>query len=173
MSPDRNSNRSQIEGSPRRVSLFQRHCPTHRIITHYYYPAWPDRGVPQDPSSLCFFAEHIRKDLEAGPRLGPAVVHCRSDSQRPELGKNRHGWLSKIDSACSLAVLFKNVALFCALSVQASAALERLRPCCGSCSCAWGASGLTSAPLWRICGFIACGWFRIWWVCLPLLGDKR
>lgn len=58
------------------INLRQRHCPTDRIITHYYYPSWPDRGVPMDLCSLCFFAEHIRKDLEAGPRLGPAVVHC-------------------------------------------------------------------------------------------------
>lgn len=61
-------------------SSSQRHCATGRTITHYYYPSWPDRGVPHDPSSLCFLAEHIRKDLEAGPRLGPAVVHCRSDT---------------------------------------------------------------------------------------------
>lgn len=58
--------------------MFQRDCPTHRIITHYYYPSWPDRGVPKDSSSLCNFTEHVRQDLEATPRLGPAVVHCRS-----------------------------------------------------------------------------------------------
>lgn len=81
--PDSKSNRSQTERSllldSTKVFLFQRHCPTDRIITHYYYPSWPDRGVPKDPSSLCVFAEHIRQDLEACPRLGPAVVHCRSD----------------------------------------------------------------------------------------------
>lgn len=80
---DSKSNRSQTERSllldSTKVFLFQRHCPTDRIITHYYYPSWPDRGVPKDPSSLCIFAEHIRQDLEASPRLGPAVVHCRSD----------------------------------------------------------------------------------------------
>ncbi|XP_074500056.1 receptor-type tyrosine-protein phosphatase V-like [Sebastes fasciatus] len=58
------------------INLRQRDCPTGRIITHYYYPAWPDRGVPKDLSSLCAFTEHVRQELEAGPRLGPAVVHC-------------------------------------------------------------------------------------------------
>lgn len=81
--PDSKGNRSQTERSllldSTKGFLFQRHGPTDRIITHYYYPSWPDRGVPKDPSSLCVFAEHIRQDLETSPRLGPAVVHCRSD----------------------------------------------------------------------------------------------
>uniref|UniRef100_A0A3P9DD77 protein-tyrosine-phosphatase n=1 Tax=Maylandia zebra TaxID=106582 RepID=A0A3P9DD77_9CICH len=48
----------------------------HRIITHYYYPSWPDRGVPKSPSTLCVFTEHVRQHLETIPRMGPAVVHC-------------------------------------------------------------------------------------------------
>ncbi|XP_029291674.1 receptor-type tyrosine-protein phosphatase V-like [Cottoperca gobio] len=58
------------------INLRQRDCPTDRTITHYYYPAWPDRGVPKDLFSLCAFTEHVRQKLEAIPRLGPAVVHC-------------------------------------------------------------------------------------------------
>lgn len=58
------------------INLRQRDCPTDRTITHYYYPSWPDRGVPKDSSSLCAFTEHVRQNLEAIPRLGPAVVHC-------------------------------------------------------------------------------------------------
>ncbi|XP_068198326.1 receptor-type tyrosine-protein phosphatase V-like isoform X2 [Antennarius striatus] len=58
------------------INLRQRDCPTGRVITHYYYPSWPDRGVPKDPSSLCAFTEQVRLSLEAVPRLGPAVVHC-------------------------------------------------------------------------------------------------
>ncbi|CAJ1084949.1 receptor-type tyrosine-protein phosphatase V-like [Xyrichtys novacula] len=58
------------------INLRQRDCPTDRIITHYYYPTWPDRGVPKDSSSLCAFTEHVRQHLQALPRLGPAVVHC-------------------------------------------------------------------------------------------------
>ncbi|XP_076597702.1 receptor-type tyrosine-protein phosphatase V-like isoform X1 [Chaetodon auriga] len=58
------------------INLRQRDCPTDRTVTHYYYPSWPDRGTPTDPSSLCAFTEHVRQSLEAIPRLGPAVVHC-------------------------------------------------------------------------------------------------
>uniref|UniRef100_UPI003AAB7A26 receptor-type tyrosine-protein phosphatase V-like n=1 Tax=Centroberyx gerrardi TaxID=166262 RepID=UPI003AAB7A26 len=58
------------------INLRQRGCPTERIVTHYYYPSWPDRGVPKDTSSLCAVTEHVRQHLETIPRLGPAVVHC-------------------------------------------------------------------------------------------------
>uniref|UniRef100_H3DKM5 protein-tyrosine-phosphatase n=1 Tax=Tetraodon nigroviridis TaxID=99883 RepID=H3DKM5_TETNG len=58
------------------INLRQRDSPTSRTITQYYYPSWPDRGVPREPSSLCAFSEHVRQDLEGSPRLGPAVVHC-------------------------------------------------------------------------------------------------
>ncbi|XP_034393871.1 receptor-type tyrosine-protein phosphatase V-like isoform X6 [Cyclopterus lumpus] len=59
------------------INLRQRACPTDRIITHYHYPVWPDRGIPKDVSSLVAFTELVRQELEAPPRLGPAVVHCR------------------------------------------------------------------------------------------------
>lgn len=58
------------------IHLRQRDCPTERIITHFYYPSWPDQGVPKDPSSLSAFTEHVRQHLDTLPRLGPAVVHC-------------------------------------------------------------------------------------------------
>lgn len=124
--PARNGNRSQIEGSQRFAFLFQRHCPTHRIITHYYYPAWPDRGVPQDPSSLCFFAEHIRKDLEAGPQLGPAVVHCRSESQAPHLVNDCHIGLPTF----TLFALMLRIK-FCSLFVRFQCRCWSLRDVCG------------------------------------------
>ncbi|KAF7210138.1 transcript variant X3, partial [Nothobranchius furzeri] len=57
------------------INLRQRDSPTDRIITHYYYPSWPDQGVPNVPS-LCAFTECVRQHLEAVPHLGPAVVHC-------------------------------------------------------------------------------------------------
>uniref|UniRef100_A0A3Q1EFF4 protein-tyrosine-phosphatase n=1 Tax=Acanthochromis polyacanthus TaxID=80966 RepID=A0A3Q1EFF4_9TELE len=59
-----------------KVFVFQRDCPTDRIITHYYYPSWPDRGVPKSSASACAFTEHVRQHLETLPRLGPTVVHC-------------------------------------------------------------------------------------------------
>ncbi|KAL7884373.1 hypothetical protein AOLI_G00071430 [Acnodon oligacanthus] len=58
------------------IHLRQRGCPTERRITHYHYPGWPDRGVPSDPTSLCAFAEHIRKHLENTPNIQHTVVHC-------------------------------------------------------------------------------------------------
>ncbi|CAN9515478.1 unnamed protein product [Ophioblennius macclurei] len=58
------------------INLRQRHCPADRMITHYFYHAWPDRGVPRNVSSLCAFTEHVRQHLKVIPRLGPAVVHC-------------------------------------------------------------------------------------------------
>ncbi|XP_035014538.1 receptor-type tyrosine-protein phosphatase V [Hippoglossus stenolepis] len=58
------------------INLRQRDCPTDRIITHYYYHSWPDRGIPKDSSSLCAFTDHVRLHLEGIPCLGPSVVHC-------------------------------------------------------------------------------------------------
>ncbi|KAK7884884.1 hypothetical protein WMY93_028007 [Mugilogobius chulae] len=58
------------------IKLRQRDCPTDRTVTHYYYPSWPDLGIPKDAASLCAFTEHVRQHLETIPRLGPAVVHC-------------------------------------------------------------------------------------------------
>ncbi|XP_051806020.1 receptor-type tyrosine-protein phosphatase beta-like [Acanthochromis polyacanthus] len=58
------------------INLRRRDCPTDRIITHYYYPSWPDRGVPKSSASACAFTEHVRQHLETLPRLGPTVVHC-------------------------------------------------------------------------------------------------
>lgn len=58
------------------INLRQRDCPADRTITHYYYPSWPDTGVPKEAPSLCTFTEHVRQHLETIPRLGPVVVHC-------------------------------------------------------------------------------------------------
>ncbi|XP_059902029.1 receptor-type tyrosine-protein phosphatase V-like [Gadus macrocephalus] len=58
------------------INLKQRGYPTEKVVTHYYYPSWPDRGVPRDTSALCGLAEHVRQHIEATPRLGPAIVHC-------------------------------------------------------------------------------------------------
>ncbi|KAM8863077.1 receptor-type tyrosine-protein phosphatase V-like isoform 4-T5 [Spinachia spinachia] len=68
------------------INLRQRDHPTDRIITHYYYPTWPDQGVPKHLPSLVAFTEHVRLELEATPRLGPAVVHCRRGAFRDVRG---------------------------------------------------------------------------------------
>lgn len=50
----------------------------------------------------------------------------------------------------------------CHALVQVWGGRGRLSHYCGWCSCAWGGSGLIFGQLWRICGYIECGWFRIW-----------
>ena len=46
-----------------------------RYLSHYYYTAWPDFGVPKSPESLLKFIEKVRSELN--PQLGPTIVHCR------------------------------------------------------------------------------------------------
>ncbi|XP_048874177.1 receptor-type tyrosine-protein phosphatase V-like isoform X2 [Brienomyrus brachyistius] len=58
------------------LQLSQAGCPTERKITHYYYRAWPDRGVPQDRAALYAFTLQVRQHLDSDPHAGPAVVHC-------------------------------------------------------------------------------------------------
>ncbi|XP_060787612.1 receptor-type tyrosine-protein phosphatase beta-like [Neoarius graeffei] len=58
------------------IHLRQHGSSTDRRITHYYYPHWPDQGVPKDHTSLTNFTEHVRKQLDDTPHLGPTVVHC-------------------------------------------------------------------------------------------------
>ncbi|KAM9506226.1 receptor-type tyrosine-protein phosphatase V-like isoform 1-T2 [Salvelinus alpinus] len=58
------------------IHLRQHGFPVERTVTHYYYAAWPDQGVPNNLSSLCAFTEHVRQHLDTLPLLGPAVVHC-------------------------------------------------------------------------------------------------
>ncbi|XP_056279727.1 receptor-type tyrosine-protein phosphatase beta-like [Pseudoliparis swirei] len=59
------------------INLRQGACPTaSRSVSHFHFPCWPDRSVPADVASLVSFTELVRRELEAEPRLGPAVVHC-------------------------------------------------------------------------------------------------
>ncbi|KAF5907246.1 NAD kinase isoform X1, partial [Clarias magur] len=58
------------------IHLRQHGSPTDRRITHYYYPGWLDQGVPKHHTSLVKFTEHVRKQLDDTPNLGPTVVHC-------------------------------------------------------------------------------------------------
>ena len=44
-------------------------------VTHYYFQAWPDQGVPHYPTALLAFIRHVRKcHFPSDP--APLVVHC-------------------------------------------------------------------------------------------------
>ncbi|KAM9475626.1 receptor-type tyrosine-protein phosphatase beta-like [Clarias gariepinus] len=58
------------------IHLRQHGSPTDRHITHYYYPGWLDQGVPKNHTSLVKFTDHVRRQLDDAPNLGPTVVHC-------------------------------------------------------------------------------------------------
>ena len=52
-----------------------------RTIYHFHFTAWPDHGVPQDPTHVLAYLDDVYqlqkqlKELELS--LGPVVVHCR------------------------------------------------------------------------------------------------
>ncbi|XP_036389242.1 receptor-type tyrosine-protein phosphatase V-like isoform X1 [Megalops cyprinoides] len=58
------------------MHLRQMGSPGERRITHYYYPAWPDRGVPHNIAAFSAFTELLRQHLDSIPHIGPAIVHC-------------------------------------------------------------------------------------------------
>lgn len=45
-----------------------------RAVTHLQYVAWPDHGVPDDPSDFLLFATSIRERRRGEE---PLMVHCR------------------------------------------------------------------------------------------------
>ncbi|MGH0187469.1 UNVERIFIED_CONTAM: hypothetical protein FKN15_024553 [Acipenser sinensis] len=49
---------------------------TERRVSHFYYTAWPDCGVPRTPASMTSFTEHVREQLNKSEGAGPTVVHC-------------------------------------------------------------------------------------------------
>ncbi len=46
-----------------------------REVTHFWFTAWPDHGVPNSTQSVLDFLLQTRKHFTDMP--GPAVVHCR------------------------------------------------------------------------------------------------
>lgn len=44
-----------------------------RAITHLQYVAWPDHGVPDDPSDFLQFVSSVRERRDKEPLM----VHCR------------------------------------------------------------------------------------------------
>ncbi|KAG8451099.1 hypothetical protein GDO86_003389 [Hymenochirus boettgeri] len=47
-----------------------------RHISQLHYTAWPDRGIPHNPSSLITFAELVREEIQITKGPGPTVLHC-------------------------------------------------------------------------------------------------
>ncbi|XP_041357061.1 receptor-type tyrosine-protein phosphatase epsilon-like isoform X2 [Gigantopelta aegis] len=60
------------------VRTFKIHCITEdsspRVVKHFHYTSWPDRGVPTDIASLVEF--YIKVDKTAAHNSDPLVVHC-------------------------------------------------------------------------------------------------
>ena len=45
-------------------------------MTQFHFTAWPDFGVPQDPSSMLKFVRGVRHHMSRSDIIGPVVVHC-------------------------------------------------------------------------------------------------
>ena len=44
-------------------------------VTHMYYTAWPDHGVPRNAMSLISFIHRVRKEAPVS-EAQPLLVHC-------------------------------------------------------------------------------------------------
>jgi netrin-G3 ligand len=62
---------------------------TPHVVKHFYYTAWPDHGVPECPSSIVKFIQHVRRHY--GSSYAPLVVHCSA-------GVGRTGTFITIDA---------------------------------------------------------------------------
>ncbi|KAK6473840.1 receptor-type tyrosine-protein phosphatase V-like [Huso huso] len=58
------------------LKLYHSSTHTERRVSHFYYTAWPDCGVPRTPASMTSFTEHVREQLNKTEGAGPTVVHC-------------------------------------------------------------------------------------------------
>lgn len=60
-----------------------------RVVNHFQFTAWPEHGVPEDPSAVLALREHVRS--LTSDNAGPPVVHCSA-------GVGRTGAYIAIDS---------------------------------------------------------------------------
>lgn len=61
------------------------------VVRQYHYTAWPDKGVPEFPTSLLEFRNYIRMDDMLCQNREPMIVHCSA-------GVGRTGTFILIDS---------------------------------------------------------------------------
>jgi len=48
-----------------------------RRVYQYHFKAWPDHGVPADPSTVLNFLQDVNdRQNSFSPGVGPVVVHC-------------------------------------------------------------------------------------------------
>jgi len=59
-----------------RLQNMRENSQTARTVTHFHYMAWPDFGVPEDPSGIVNFARLFRNVLPPSPHNKPTIVHC-------------------------------------------------------------------------------------------------
>ncbi|XP_062322056.1 tyrosine-protein phosphatase non-receptor type 3 isoform X2 [Osmerus eperlanus] len=76
----------------RQITLTHTQRGVERAITHLQYVAWPDHGVPDDPSDFLVFVSSVR-ERRAGEQ--PLLVHCSA-------GIGRTGVLITMETALSL-----------------------------------------------------------------------
>lgn len=47
-----------------------------RSVYHFHFTAWPDHGVPSDPSCVLGFLHEVNAKQESLELRGPVIVHC-------------------------------------------------------------------------------------------------
>uniref|UniRef100_A0A673AVU5 protein-tyrosine-phosphatase n=1 Tax=Sphaeramia orbicularis TaxID=375764 RepID=A0A673AVU5_9TELE len=76
----------------RQFTLTHTQCGEERAVTHLQYVAWPDHGVPDDPSDFLLFVSSVRERRRGEE---PLMVHCSA-------GIGRTGVLITMETALSL-----------------------------------------------------------------------
>ena len=51
-----------------------------RTVRQFHFTAWPDHGVPKEPSFLLPFITEVKNYKPPATNPGPIVVHCRLDN---------------------------------------------------------------------------------------------
>jgi receptor-type tyrosine-protein phosphatase beta len=78
---------------------------TARNVIHLHYMAWPDFGVPDDPSGIVNFARLFRSKLPPFPSNKPTIVHCSA-------GVGRSGSFMAMDRLMQHIDIGKNIDVF-------------------------------------------------------------